>query len=48
VKLSEHVVLIGACGWQHNDWTGEFYPDDLPEEWRLGYYAHEYQVSING
>ena len=44
VALSEHVVLIGACGWQHKDWTGEFYPDDLPEEWQLGYYGNEYQV----
>lgn len=46
MNLSEHVVLIGACGWQHNDWTGEFYPDDLPEEWRLGYYGNEYQAVL--
>lgn len=44
--MSEHVVLIGACGWQHNDWSGEFYPDDLPEEWQLGYYGNEYQVVL--
>lgn len=42
--LSEHVVLIGACGWRHSEWTGEFYPDDLPEDWQLGYYGNEYQV----
>ena len=44
--MTEHVVLIGACGWQHNEWTGEFYPDDLPEEWQLGYYGNEYQVVL--
>ena len=42
--MSEHVVLIGACGWLHEGWSGEFYPEDLPEEWRLGYYGNEYQV----
>ena len=42
--MSEHVVLIGARGWQHNDWIGEFYPDDLPDDWRLGYYGNEYPV----
>jgi len=42
--VSEHVVMIGACGWQHPEWTGEFYPDDLPEEWLLGYYGNEYPV----
>jgi hypothetical protein len=44
--LSEHVVLIGAYGWQHKDWLGEFYPDDLPDEWQLGYYGNEYQVVL--
>ena len=42
--MSEHVVLIGAYGWQHTDWIGEFYPEDLPDEWRLGYYGNEYPV----
>ena len=44
--MSEHVVLIGANGWQHENWTGEFYPDDLPEEWQIGYYGNEYQVVV--
>ena len=44
--MSEHLVQIGACGWQHRDWIGEFYPDDLPEEWQLGYYGNEFQVVL--
>lgn len=42
--MSEHVVLIGARGWLHKGWSGEFYPEDLPDEWQLGYYGNEYQV----
>lgn len=42
--VSEHIVLIGANGWQHSEWIGDFYPDDLPEEWLLGYYGNEYPV----
>jgi len=46
VELSEHVVLIGAYGWQHKGWSGTFYPEDLPEEWQLGYYGNEFQLVV--
>jgi hypothetical protein len=36
-------VEIGLVGWRHERWTGEFYPEDLPVEWRLGYYANEFR-----
>ena len=29
---------VGSLGWDHADWLGTFYPDDLPPEWRLTYY----------
>ncbi|RLJ22064.1 ABC transporter permease [bacterium endosymbiont of Escarpia laminata] len=32
---------ILAVGWDHPAWQGSFYPDDLPEDWRLTYYANE-------
>lgn len=34
-----YTVLLGAEGWLHPGWQGEFYPDDLPEDWRLAYYC---------
>ncbi|MEJ1353156.1 MAG: ABC transporter permease [Candidatus Sedimenticola sp. (ex Thyasira tokunagai)] len=34
--------VVGARGWDHDVWVGSFYPDDLPSEWRLGYYANEF------
>ena len=35
-------MIVGACGWDHDGWSGTFYPDDLPQEWRLSYYANEF------
>ena len=41
-----HKVLIGARGWQHLGWQGSFYPDDLPQSWRLAYYANEFSMVV--
>jgi len=41
-----HKVLIGARGWQHPGWQGSFYPDDLPQSWRLAYYANEFSMVV--
>lgn len=29
---------LGAHGWQHANWPGQFYPHDLPADWQLAYY----------
>ena len=29
---------LGAHGWQHANWHGQFYPEDLPADWQLAYY----------
>ena len=42
----DYPLLIGACGWSHPDWTDDFYPEDLPVDWRLGYYANEFPVVL--
>jgi len=44
--LSERAVLIGACGWQYPQWDESYYPEGLPEEWRLAYYGNEYPVVL--
>jgi len=33
---------ILPTGWDHPGWDGVFYPDDLPPEWRLNYFANEF------
>jgi hypothetical protein len=40
----QRTLLLGARGWEHTSWDVDFYPEDLPEEWRLGYYANEFQA----
>jgi hypothetical protein len=32
-----------ACGWEYPAWSGYFYPEDLPEAWRLAYFANEFR-----
>ena len=44
--MSEHFLSIGACGWDHPQWDEEFYPDDLPPEWRLGFYGNEFSIVL--
>lgn len=33
-------ILIGARGWDPPGWAGGFYPDILPADWRLSFYAN--------
>jgi hypothetical protein len=37
-------LLLGARDWEHSAWNMDFYPEDLPVDWRLSYYANEFQV----
>ena len=39
-------LLLRARDWEHPAWNQEFYPDDLPEDWRLSYYANEFPVVL--
>lgn len=38
-------LTLAAYGWQQSGWSG-YYPDDLPPEWRLDYYANEYDAVV--
>ena len=44
MSVENHRVLIGACGWQHPAWSENFYDEDLPEDWQLGFYSNEFSV----
>ena len=39
-------LRIGAYGWKHEPWCDGFYPDDLPEDWQLTYYANEFSTVL--
>jgi uncharacterized protein YecE (DUF72 family) len=32
-------ILVGTSGWSYKEWKGSFYPDDLPPDDMLRYYA---------
>jgi len=34
-------VRIGTIGWLFAGWDRTYYPEDIPQEWKLGYYANE-------
>lgn len=38
----DYGLRLGAYGWQHEHWLKLFYPEDLPQDWRLGFYANEF------
>jgi hypothetical protein len=42
--MKDYEILMGACGWDHAVWQQEYYPPDLPAEWRLAYYGNEFPV----
>lgn len=44
--MTAYEILMGACGWDYPQWQDEFYPEDLPPEWRLAYYANEFPVVL--
>ncbi len=35
-------LLVTTRGWQHPNWDSTFYPDDLPDDWRLSYFANHF------
>ncbi len=39
-------IFIAARGWSHSCWHGNFYPDDLPEDWQLSYYSNEFSAVV--
>lgn len=32
--------MIGTRGWEHAPWLGDFYPGELPPDWRFCYYSN--------
>lgn len=39
-------LRIGARGWEHESWSPGFYPEGLPPEWRLTYYANAFRAVL--
>lgn len=39
-------LLIGVYGWEGRDWGSDYYPEDLPVEWRLDYCANALRLLV--
>ena len=39
-------LVVGASGWLHEHWVDTYYPEDIPDEWRLGFYANEFNALL--
>lgn len=39
-------LRVGARGWEHESWSPGFYPEGLPPEWRLTYYANAFRAVL--
>ena len=40
-------ILVGAWGWKYQSWgQDQYYPDDLPADWRLSYYSNEFDMAV--
>ena len=41
---NDYRIRFGTVGWQHSQWSDDFYPEDLPEDWLLSFYGNEFPV----
>jgi hypothetical protein len=41
VPAKPFLLCLGARDWEHPTWARDYYPEDLPEDWRLSYYAND-------
>lgn len=39
-------LFVAARDWIHPSWRGNFYPDDLPDDWQLLYYSNEFRATV--
>lgn len=39
-------VHVGSNGWLHPGWDERFYPEDIPPDWKLSYYANEFSATV--
>ena len=40
------LIRVGTYGWQWPQWQGRFYPEDLPEDWQLDFYANYFRTVL--
>jgi hypothetical protein len=46
MQSGDYTVMVGASGWEYPAWWDSFYPEDLPQDWRLSFYSNEFPVVL--
>ena len=41
--MTDPGLVIGCHGWDHDSWVPDFYPEELPRQWRLCFYSNAYR-----
>ena len=39
-------VTIGTIGWDFPAWSKSYYPEDIPEDWKLAFYANDFAAVV--
>lgn len=39
-------MITGAQGWEHDQWQGTYYPNEIATDWHLTFYAKEFQTAL--
>ena len=37
-------VRTGTIGWNFSNWENSYYPEDIPEDWKLAFYANDFSA----
>lgn len=46
MKKTHTDIIVAVHGWSHPGWNESFYPEDLPEDWRLSFYSNEFRAVV--
>ena len=45
-SIDERRLGVGLAGWRDAPWAEHYFPPDLPQDWRLAYYANEHDCAL--
>ena len=39
-------VRIATLGWEFTSWNESYYPEDIPDDWKLAFYANDFSAVV--
>lgn len=40
-NIAPSALLLGYLGWPNPQWEGNYFPDDLPDDWQFAFYSND-------